>query len=335
MIELARAEKLLAGFRNRKVLVIGDVMLDRYIAGSVKRISPEAPVPVVCVNGEYSRPGGAANVALNIQSLGGQAILAGVVGRDGPGDELVQILSSGGICTDGIIVSEQDRTTVKTRILADRQQVVRVDHEGSGVVDESTLDAFCKKIATMVGQVDGIVIEDYGKGVITQKLLDTVTQTVAKLGNIPVGLDPKFGHDLDVNGITLTTPNYKEACSAAGLSESKIADDSKMNVNVVMAGNYMLDAWNAKIVLVTLGSHGMCLMVKGEEPKFIPTRAREVFDVSGAGDTVIATAMIALASGADYYEAATLANYAAGVVVGKLGTATCSDRELLHSVKNG
>lgn len=332
MISRDRAAELMAGFGEGKVLVVGDVMLDRYVAGRVSRISPEAPVPVVCVTDEECRPGGAANVAKNIVSFGGTVQLATVVGADNDGDELVKMLSDSGVETDGIIRSEVDRTTVKTRILAERQQIVRVDRERENGADAKAEDELCSILPAMIKAAQGVIIEDYGKGVVTQKLLDVV-RTAADDAGVPVGIDPKYGHDLHLEGIRFATPNCREACSAAGVAELDWRDESGSKERVVKAGETLLANWSAEMLLVTLGPKGMCLISKGRDPEFIPTRAREVFDVSGAGDTVISATMLALVSGADDYEAASMANYAAGVVVGKVGTATCTQDELLESIR--
>lgn len=334
MISQDRARELLGCFGDTRILVVGDIMLDRYVTGHVSRISPEAPVPVVCVTDEYSRPGGAANVAKNIVSFGGQVQLAGVAGVDRDGDELVGMLSDAGVGTEGIVRSNLDRTTVKTRVLADRQQIVRVDRERENGADKKAEEQLCALLPGMIKGVDGVIIEDYGKGAVTQELMDIVTAS-AKEAGVPVGMDPKFGHDLRVDGIKLATPNYREACSAAGMADKELSDDVKSRDAVLTAGEILLKLWNAQMLLITLGPKGMCMLTRGNEPQFIPTRAREVFDVSGAGDTVISAAMLALAAGADDYEAASMANYAAGVVVAKVGTATCSPEELLQSIGHG
>jgi D-beta-D-heptose 7-phosphate kinase/D-beta-D-heptose 1-phosphate adenosyltransferase len=332
MITRKRAEKIVNAFAGKKILVVGDLMLDRYISGSVHRISPEAPVPVVLVSGERASPGGAANVASNIQSLGGHAIVVGIVGRDAAADELTESLISRGISTDGVIACDWTKTTVKTRVVAERQQVVRIDHEDSAEVAAYATKDLCKTVAKLAASVDGIIVEDYGKGVICQEVVNAVLGAARKR-KIPVGLDPKDNHELDVAGITFATPNYKEACAAAGLKEVQLGKDPASNKNLEQAGVILMKKWEPELLVITLGSNGMYLLNRKEKPQVIPTRAREVFDVSGAGDTVIATAMLALAAGGDYYESASLANHAAGVVVGKLGTATCSPEELIASME--
>lgn len=332
MISIERAEEIIRSFQKRRILVVGDLILDRYVCGSVSRISPEAPVPVVRVTDEQRRPGGAANVASNIQRLGGQAVVAGIVGRDQAAEELADILSESGICTDGVIAHDRIRTTVKTRILAERQQVVRVDYEDSPDAAADIAAVLCRKVAGLLDGINGVIIEDYGKGAVTQMLIQTVLDA-ARASATPVGLDPKDTHELDFSGITLATPNYKEACAAAGLRISGPDREPESDKRLHEAGDILMRKWNPELLIITLGPYGMYLRPRNADTQVIPTKAREVFDVSGAGDTVIATALLCLVSGANYYEAASLANYAAGVVVGKLGTATCSPQELLEHIE--
>jgi len=332
MISIERATTILEAFKDRKILVVGDLMLDKYIYGSVNRISPEAPVPVVLVNEEGSRPGGAANVALNIQSLGGQAIVAGIMGADKEGVELKAALTCRGILPEGVVESNKTRTIVKTRIMADRQQVVRIDREDPPEVTASVIKDLCKKIAKLAGSVDGIIIADYGKGVICQEVIDEISRATNEEG-VLVGFDPKDNSELKISSITLATPNYKEAMVASGLPDMPLRGDPATDSRLKKAGDILVKKWHPQILLITLGAHGMYLLNKGDAPRLIPAKAREVFDVCGAGDTVIATAMLALSAGANYYESASVANYAAGVVVGKVGTATCTPDELLSNIE--
>lgn len=323
------AERIVGHFPGKRILVVGDLMLDRYISGSVSRISPEAPVPVVRVTDEHAQPGGAANVALNIQSLGGEALVAGVTGRDDAATELDALLSGSGILTTGVVTRDEAGTTVKTRVLAERQQVVRVDHECVEPGLSADIEqALCDRIRELASGVAGIVIEDYGKGVISQNVVDAVLAAAADRG-IPVGFDPKENHELVLTGVALATPNYSEACSAAGVIGPLPASDKQL----ARVAKTLRKKWNAGLLIVTLGSHGMYMLPESGAARIIPTKAREVFDVSGAGDTVIAAAMLATVAGADHLAATSLANYAAGVVVGKIGTATCSPDELLACVK--
>ena len=332
MITVRKARQLLASYAGRKVLVVGDLMLDRYVSGAVHRISPEAPVPIVHIDGERAVPGGAANVAMNIRALGGRPILAGVVGADADGAELKSVLRKNGIATDGVIADAGVQTTVKTRILAERQQVVRVDREGPPTQLEKALRRLRAKLPALVRKAEGVAIEDYGKGVICQGVVDCVLSAVQAAG-IPVGLDPKDNHALAFSHLTLATPNYAEACSAAGLKPAPLGGNLLRHEMLRAAGNILLESWHCDLLIITLGAHGMYLRSRGMKPRVIPARAQEVFDVSGAGDTVIAATLLGLASGASYEEAAGLANYAAGVVVGKVGTATCTPKELLAHIK--
>ncbi len=331
-IHRRRAAELLELMSSRRILVVGDLMLDRYIIGSVHRISPEAPVPVVHVDSEKSVPGGASNVALNIRSLGAAAAVAGTVGHDADGQLLKQLLNDYGVETTAAVTNPAARTTVKTRVLAERQQVVRIDWEDPLVYDQALLENLCQRIAAETAASDGVIIEDYGKGVIIQEVVNAVL-TAAQAKGIPVGLDPKENHVLNVAGITLATPNRKEAFSAAGVPETRPSPHPLEDHALLRVGAILRERWQPDLLAITLGAHGM-LLLEGDKPgQVVPTRAREVFDVSGAGDTVIATCVLARAAGARFVEAAEIANYAAGVVVGKLGTATCTPDELLARIE--
>lgn len=328
-----RARKLTESFRHQRILVVGDLMMDKYIHGQVDRISPEAPVPVVRVTRERQVPGGAANVAWNICAFGGQAVIAGVVGGDLAGQDLLKLMAGQGVCTDAVRVVKSLQTTVKMRVLADRQQVVRVDWDNDPDFPQADVDAFCALIARQIESCTGVVIEDYSKGIVRQEVVDTVLSAARKRG-IPVGLDPKDNLALRIKGITVATPNYKEAHVCAGLPPKAPPPGSPLDDRSLReAADRLLTLWEPEQLLVTLGPNGMFLVAPGRPPRVIPTRAREVFDVSGAGDTVIATCVTALAAGASFDEAAVLGNNAAGVVVGKLGTAVCSPEELLASVE--
>lgn len=331
MMALSRARELIARFRKQKILVLGDLMLDRFIRGTVERISPEAPVPVVLVTQDTDMPGGAANVAMNIRSLGGASVVAGITGRDKTGDDLIRVLDTAGISTQGILRVKGVTTTEKTRILADRQQVVRVDREHMVKFSPDIMGAFSERIERAMKSCTGAVIEDYGKGVVRQPAIDAVLRSARKQA-VPVGYDPKDDRGIRVKGITLATPNCKEAHVCAGLSpRSHVAEPLKDRV-LREAAKRLMARWRPEALVITLGSQGMYLVTPGARPLQIPTRAREVFDVSGAGDTVIATCLLALAAGATMQESAVLGNYAAGVVVGKLGTATCTPDELLENL---
>lgn len=326
MLTRTRVEALLAGMARARVLVVGDLMLDRYVFGSVTRISPEAPVPVVHVLREESRPGGASNVALNLAALGGTATVAGVIGADAAGDDLTRTLRAAGLCMDGVVCAPAVHTTVKTRVVADRQQVVRVDREMPPARFEASVADLCRQLPALVAASDAVAIEDYGKGIVCQAVVDTVLDA-ARAAGVRVGFDPKDNHRLRLPWLTLATPNYREACLAAGVTEVSL-DDPAGDATLQEAGQILAARWGTELLMITLGPHGMYLLPRSGEPLVLPTVAREVFDVSGAGDTVIATALAALAAGASDAEAAVLANHAAGVVVGKLGTAVCTPAEL-------
>lgn len=323
-----RARRILARFPEQRVLIVGDLMLDHYIIGSITRISPEAPVPVLHVARERSVPGGASNVASNVRALGGASDVAGVVGRDANGNRLLGLLEAEGVGVTAALRLPGIPTTVKTRVVADRQQVVRVDWEERLQFNDRQSAHFCQAVEKAAARASAIVIEDYNKGVVQQPALDAVLKVAARR-NIPVGLDPKDNYELDVRGITLAKPNRKEAFAHAGTKDPGPAEDPLRDDALLAVANTLLEKWEPKMLMITLGAHGMLLAGEGRAPRHVPTQAREVYDLSGAGDTVIATCMIALASGATFDEAAGLANYAAGVVVGKLGTATCSRDELL------
>ncbi|MBN1269016.1 MAG: carbohydrate kinase [Kiritimatiellae bacterium] len=327
-----RVREIMARFAGQRILVVGDLMLDRYIYGNVERISPEAPVPVVQVADERNMPGGASNVAWNIRSLGAAAAVAGFVGQDQAAADLHKLLAERGISLDSVLPVVGSPTIVKTRIIAERQQVVRVDWDGPLAYPHAAVKSLCDRLVEEVAGATGVVIEDYGKGVIRQEIVDAVLQAAGK-AHIPCGLDPKDNHELHVDGIGVATPNRKEAYVAAGAAESKPLADPLQDAKLQDVGKRLLAKWKPQMLVITLGPHGMLLLEQNGAAKHIPTRAREVFDVSGAGDTVIATCVLALAAGASHVEAVELANYAAGVVVGKLGTASCTREELLDYMK--
>ncbi len=327
-----RARDLLRKFPRRRVLVVGDLMLDRYVYGAVTRISPEAPVPVVKVVRETSMPGGASNVAGNVRTLGGRAAIAGMIGKDAPGVELRWLLAQAEVDVECAMMFAGARTIVKERIIAERQQVVRVDFERPAAWTARQSEKFLALLAVELGRADGVIIEDYGKGAVTQGVVDLVL-AAARRRKIPVGLDPKEGHDLAMKGITVATPNRREAFAIANLPDPGAKENPLADRALQRAGEILLAKWELAHLAITLGPHGMFLMTPGQAPRHVPTRAREVFDVSGAGDTVIAACVTALAAGAGFIESAELANFAAGVVVGKLGTASCTPEELLNHMR--
>ncbi len=327
-VSMSKARSLTNRFARQRILVVGDLMLDRYVYGTVSRISPEAPVPVVEVQRQTAMPGGASNVALNIRALGGGASVAGVAGRDVDGRELRRVMMSDGVNVGGMLMLAGRQTTAKTRVIAERQQVVRVDFEGRTRLDRKHKEAFCRQLRKAVARSTGVVIEDYGKGLIDRDILNAVLEP-ARAARIPVGMDPKDDHEFSLAAITVVTPNRKEAFTLAGVADPGATPNPLEDKPLIEVGQTLLGKWSPEFLLITLGPMGMLLLMARGEAHHVPTRAREVFDVSGAGDTVIATCVLALAAGAKPIEAAELANCAAGVVVGKLGTATCTVPELM------
>lgn len=325
-----RVRALLRRARQRRVLVVGDVMLDRFIWGQVSRISPEAPVPVVEFERESFMAGGAANVARNWVALGGQAELFGVVGSDAEGDHLRQLLRQQGIGCGGLLTCTDRFTSVKTRIVAQKQQVVRLDRESNGPLPPRTARTLMRRLRQALADADAVIVADYGKGVVTDELLAQLKPLCRQHG-LWLSLDPKPVHALDLTGLSLLTPNRREAFELAGLRDTVRATHPLEDPPLLQVAQYLLQKLKPALLLITLGELGMLLCHRHQPPLHIPTVAREVFDVSGAGDTVIATFTLAIAAGASPIEAASLANHAAGIVVGKFGTATASPRELLAS----
>ncbi len=330
MLSLQRLREILRDMERMRLAVVGDLMLDRYCQGSAERLSPEAPVPVVRVRRELCVPGGAANVAANIAALGARAEVAGLMGRDADAAVLTDVLSRLAIGCHGVLSLPRLTTIVKTRVVADRQQVVRVDREASLALDAQEAERFRDRIRKVVDGADGVILEDYGKGTLTQDVVDLVLET-ARTRAIHVGFDPKDNHELRLAGVSLATPNWREALSAAGLNGGGDAETITPECLDRVADRLMAK-WSPRLLIMTLGPMGMYLAPRDGQRRLIPTRAREVFDVSGAGDTVIATCLLALAAGATDVEAAEIGNHAAGIVVGKLGTASCSAEELIDRV---
>jgi len=310
-------------FSKARILVIGDFMLDQFVWGSVNRISPEAPVPVVNVQRESYMPGGALNVANNIRTLGGTVYPCGVVGRDLEGRMLVKTIRREGIETGGVIYDASRRTTLKTRIIAHSQQVVRFDREKGDDISKEDRAAMMRFIRAAIEKTDVIIVEDYGKGVIQPALLEELLK-LARKHKKPVVVDPKEKHFSYYKGATAITPNRKEAYGAIEHSE-------KLPMKEV--GKKLLSKLALEGVLMTLGEDGMALFEKDGSVTQIPTAAREVYDVSGAGDTVISVFSMALAVGAKMKDAARISNIAAGIVVGKLGTATVTPEELERALR--
>ncbi len=327
-ITTERVKEIFAKTAGQRILVAGDLILDRFIYGTVSRVSPEAPIPIVEVTGEKYMPGGAGNVCANVAALGGRCLAAGILGRDTHGAELKRVFAGMGIDCGAVYELDGAQTTVKTRVIAERQQVVRVDRERYPEWTGADKEKFAAGLRDAVKSSTAVIIEDYGKGTLEQDVIDRIVSAAHEAG-IPVGYDPKDNHPLHVGGITFASPNRRETFAVAGLPYVRPAANPLEDKPLIEAGRILQERWGAEVLLVTLSEHGMLLLEQGAAPQHIPTRAREVFDVSGAGDTVIAAYMLALAAGASFLEAAELANFAAGVVVGKLGTACCTQKELL------
>jgi rfaE bifunctional protein kinase chain/domain len=319
-----RLSALVRRFAAARLLVVGDLMLDEFIWGRVDRISPEAPVPVVHVTHESFHLGGAANVVHNIRALGGRAMACGVVGRDRAGRLLLAELKRMGAGTGGVAALRSVVTVRKTRIIAHNQQVVRFDREPAADGDR-TAGELARFLQRHAWNYDAVVLSDYGKGVISESLLQTLYAIRARRP-FRLIVDPKKPNFAHYQGMTLATPNLPEAADAAGVT---IRDDATLCI----AGRRLLERWDAEAILVTRGEQGMTLIKRQGAVRHFPTAALQVFDVTGAGDTVVATCALALAAGAGFDDAAWLANHAAGVVVGKVGTATVSARELTEAVK--
>jgi len=300
-------------------------MLDRYIWGQVERISPEAPVPVVRVTRESLHAGGAGNVAANIRSLGGAVVTCGVIGRDQAGRRLQQELNSLGTDTTGMLASRTTTTISKTRIIAHSQQVVRLDREQNETLDNRVRAHLCHFIQQQVRESDVVVVSDYGKGVIDADLLMQLAELRERHGFMYV-IDPKRRNYTHYREATLVKPNKEEAGQATGI-------DIRSEASLQQAGRQLLDLWQAEAILVSRSEAGMSLFKRGAKVQHFPTTAREIFDVTGAGDTVLATCALALGAGATLEEATILANHAAGIVVGKVGTATVTPSELKEALR--
>jgi len=326
--EKKRFVEIVDGFKAAHILVIGDFILDQFVWGNVSRISPEAPVPVVDVQRESFMPGGSLNVANNIRSLGGVSYPCGVVGRDLYGRMLLKTMRQQGIETGGIVYDATRPTTLKTRVIAHSQQMVRFDREKNHDISRSDLLKILKFVRAKIKEIDVVVLEDYGKGVMQPFLLKEVVK-LAKKFEKPVLVDPKEKHFGYYQGATCITPNRKEAYGGY----ERTVGPWHQEPSLEQVGARLLRKLKLDSVLVTLGEGGMALFEKKGKVTRIPTAAREVYDVSGAGDTVIGTLALALAAGAKMKEAAKIANLAAGIVVGKLGTATVSPTELKDAIR--
>lgn len=313
-------------FNKARILVLGDIILDKYVWGHVSRISPEAPVPVVEVRQETRRLGGAANVLNNVASLGGHAVLCGVIGNDHSGREIVERIKEMGLPSDGIVTVTDRPTSVKSRVVAHNQQVVRFDRESRKRIAPEAINRILEFIDEVKGDIDAIIVADYGKGVISDIMMKGLRALVWET-DIILGVDPKTGNFDSYKGVNVITPNHHEAGTYCGM---EIEDEE----GLLLAGRRMLEELEARSVLITQGRDGMTLFEQGGEVSHIPTVARKVFDVTGAGDTVISTLCMGLAAGMDLKSAAVVSNFAAGIVVGELGTSTVTAHELKQAVNN-
>jgi D-beta-D-heptose 7-phosphate kinase/D-beta-D-heptose 1-phosphate adenosyltransferase len=316
---------LVNNLKNVPVLVIGDLMLDQFIWGKVSRISPEAPVPVVEVTEETYMPGGAGNVACNISALDCTASLIGAIGKDFYADSFLEKYQNTNIDTSGIVHFTDRNTIVKTRIIAHQQQVVRVDRESKKPLTPEVIDQAFTNIKDKITKVKAVIISDYGKGLITDKILDFTIAECNRL-NIPVLVDPKIENFQKYKNITCMTPNFLEA--RQGMNRMKVETEQEIET----LGQDILSTLNAKSILITRGEYGMSLF-ENNKITHIPTVAKEVYDVTGAGDTVISTLAICLGNGFNIKDSAYISNIAAGIVVGKLGTATVSKKEIVNYLK--
>jgi D-beta-D-heptose 7-phosphate kinase/D-beta-D-heptose 1-phosphate adenosyltransferase len=315
--------ELLAAFPGQRVLIVGDVMLDEFIWGDVRRISPEAPVPVVEIQRRTYVPGGAANTAANVVSLGGVALLGGVVGRDHQAEQLGAALRQSGVEAEGLIGCDGRQTTTKTRILAHSQQVVRIDSEQRAPLSVAEEDRLLQWVETRLPGVGACVLSDYAKGVVSPRVAEHLIQMARQAGK-PVVVDPKGTGYAKYRGATVVKPNVHEA---ERFAKQEITDESSL----LEVGRQLAEVLDGSAVLITRGAQGMSLFRSGFSPAHIPAVAHNVFDVTGAGDTVISTLAMALAAGSTPEQATHLANRAASIVVGKVGTATVT----LEEIKNG
>jgi D-glycero-beta-D-manno-heptose-7-phosphate kinase len=328
-----RLHEILARAKRKRLLVIGDLMLDQFVWGKVGRISPEAPVPVVEVTGESFYPGGAANVARNLREFVKNVAVVGMYGADRGGRQLRELLAEEKIETRSAVEDPQFPTIVKTRIIARNQQVVRVDREQPRSPTPGQISTVVRNVERQLARTDAVIFEDYGKGFLAADLVRRVCTHALAAGKIVTG-DPNPHHPIAWKNVTAVKPNRTEAFLAAGLPASDPAATAIKDKPLLKAGKILLRKWQTKLLLITLGEQGMMLFERGKKPHHIPTQARQVFDVSGAGDTAIALFTLALCCEATPLEAAEIANHASAVVVGKIGTATVTPDELTASFQN-
>ena len=319
-------KKYISKFPETEIMVIGDIMMDEYIWGDVSRISPEAPVPVVAVKKETKMLGGAANVINNICSLGGKTILCGVIGDDETGEGIIERLQDMGQTTEGLISEKERQTSIKPRVVAQNQQVVRFDKESRQEIGPESIKKILGFIEEKMESLDAVIVADYGKGVISGEMMNGIRKRLKK-SDIILSVDPKTENFRYYESIDLMTPNHHEAGAFCRL---EIVNEDTL----IQAGRQIIQELNCRAVLITQGKDGMTLFEEGGDINHIPTVAREVFDVSGAGDTVISTLCLGLASGMDLKSAAIISNFAAGIVVGEVGTSTVSSEELTKVLDN-
>ncbi|HEX4667431.1 MAG TPA: PfkB family carbohydrate kinase [Chthoniobacterales bacterium] len=332
-MKLERLRELLARAAGKRIAVAGDLMLDEFVWGKVGRISPEAPVPVVEVTGESFYPGGAANVARNLREFTEGVSVIGTVGTDPSGRQLLDLLRAGKIGTGLVLEDPAFRTIVKTRIIARQQQVVRVDREEVRTPSERQVVQVTGGLREILPTLDAFIFEDYGKGFLSAQLVREISADLRRAGKIATA-DPNPLHQVDWGQVTAVKPNRSEALLAAGFPITDPVDPPLEDKPLLTAGMRLLSNWDAQMLLITLGEQGMMLLERNQTPHHIPTKARQVFDVSGAGDTAIALFTLALACDATPAEAAEIANYASAVVVAKLGTATVTPAELIASFED-
>ena len=326
MIKLSskRIDQIKNSFNGLKIAIVGDMMLDSYFRGDVKRISPEAPVPVVEVENEFYRFGGAANCALNILKLGGEPLPIGVIGYDNDGTIFRSLITETNISSDGIMMDETRPTTSKTRVIAHSQHVVRIDRESKQYVNKEIQKKIFGFIESHIKELDGIILQDYNKGVLTPWVIEKVIE-LANSNNVLITVDPKFNNFFNFKNVTVFKPNRKEAEDVLGM---KI----RSNEDITIAGNKLLGKLNAKNILLTLGESGIAVFEKDKPEKRMPTKARDVADVSGAGDTVISTLTMALAANANIIESSYLANYAGGLVCEEVGIVPIDKVKLFKTI---
>lgn len=328
--------EIVGKFGKCRLAVVGDLMLDVYIRGNATRISPEAPVPIVSVNTRNSCLGGAANVMRNIATLGGKAHAFGVVGADTNGQEIIGQLSGYGVNAEGVHQDSERRTTEKQRIIAGTQQLLRIDFEETDKVSEKYRKQIIEELTALVDNslVDGIIFEDYAKGMLSEDILENIIP-LAKSKGVFTALDPKPGHLKSVKGLSVMKPNRSEAFAMAGevFRDHGLMPEKDKQLHEV--AQRVMDDWEPECLVISLAAQGLALFRRNHPMLTIPTRAQEVFDVSGAGDTVIAALTLGLAAGADIAEAAQIANFAAGIVVGRIGTQTVSAEELIERIAQG